>query len=575
MADDRGSFESSYGRKPSGGGARPIRNSRLAVAALLFCIGVVVVWLFWPVSGEQAINPAIADVAEQSEGESADAGVKSLKSVTDPSSVANLEVTDDTVIMPVLEDSGETQAATFAGAGTDRDIDDDPVLLPISGWVLDQDGEPVADIGVTASSRRLAQDDDTSGPGGVTDVVPTDKEGYFGFGDLPDGEYLLQTESTDLYDSATSTVRTGVSSIVLRVTAERGKPVTIYGVVMEEDGQPIVGARVAPTDESKNATTDSAGKYSLEITVDQRSRTRSMRFTKVGYRAETLGVRQSDLRDLSEWRLDARLQMKDGVTVDGTVMSVDGTPVAGARIQLYSHPLGRSHQATSEQDGSFFLDNVEMGNDYRLWVRPKAKFQDYVEEGFQVGSKGFFVPIVLEPLDDSSLRGRMVNAFRNPISQYTLWMWNSGAGANRNLAVTGDSGGNFLVDKIPAGEVIFGSRGHPQFTLGGIHLEPGKTTTANLVLDWGHEQMEGQLVSSENGEPVTGAEVALFWADEEQGVTSRSSRQTFTDGGGYFIFTELGPGSHTIIVTAQGYHSVRREAIPGEGIVIELLETAS
>jgi len=77
------------------------------------------------------------------------------------------------------------------------------------------------------------------------------------------------------------------------------------------------------------------------------------------------------------------------------------------------------------------------------------------------------------------------------------------------------------------------------------------------------------------GEPVPGAEVTLIWADEEQGVTSRSNRQTFTDGSGYFIFTELGPGSHTIIVTAQGYHSFRREAIPGEGIVIELQEAAS
>jgi len=74
---------------------------------------------------------------------------------------------------------------------------------------------------------------------------------------------------------------------------------------------------------------------------------------------------------------------------------------------------------------------------------------------------------------------------------------------------------------------------------------------------------------------VAGAEVTLFWSDEEQGVTSRSRRQTVADGGGYFIFTELGPGPHTIVVSARGYQSVRREAVPGEGIVIELQETAS
>jgi protocatechuate 3,4-dioxygenase beta subunit len=541
------------------------------------------VWLFWPVSGEETVEPTTAEVAGQSEADIARVPAelfgnpkeKSRNSVTDPFSIANGEVTDNTVAAPEQEDSSEALAATFAAAGSDREIDDDPVRLPIAGWVLDQAGEPVADIGVTASSRRLAQDGDTSGPGGETVEAQTDAEGYFVFGDLPDGEYLLQTEATDLYDSETSMVRAGVSSTVLRVTGESGKPVRIFGVVTEEDGQPIAGARVAPTDESQAATSDGAGKYSLELTVDERSRTRSLRFNKTGYRAEILGVRQSDLREVSEWRLDARLQVKDGVSVDGTVTGVEGTPVAGARIQLYSKSHGHSHQATSDQDGSFLMDNVETGDDYRLWVRPKADFQDFLDEGFQVGREGLFVPVILEPLEDSSLRGRMVNAFHDPISRFTLWMWNSGAGANRNLAVTSDSGGHFLVENIPAGEVVFGSRGHPQFTVGGIRLEPKKTTTANLVLDWGYEEMAGHLVNSVNGEPVAGAEVTLFWTGEEQGVTSRSRRLTVADSSGYFVFTELGPGSHTIMVTAPGYQSVRRDAVPGEGIVIELQEAAS
>jgi len=560
-----------------------MKNRRLfgkSILVIVLVAGLVLLLTNLPGNGGDAVEPSAADVAGQSGTDKArelygDAKKETLNRVTAPFAIANGEARDKTVVVPVQENSDRAQAATSDSAGSGREIEDDPVLLPISGWVLDQDGESVADIGVTASSRRLAQDGAAGQPGGEADETLTDAEGYFVFGELPDGEYLLQTESTDLYDSATSIVRTGVSSTVIKVTGEKGKPVKVYGVVMEEDGQPIAGARVAPTDESQSATTDSAGKYSLELMVDQRSRTRSMRFTRAGYRAETMGVRQSELRDLSEWRLDARLQAEGGVSVEGAVTDVEGTPVAGARIQLYSNPLGRSHQATSGQDGSFFLDDVEMGDDYRLWVRPKADFQDFVDEGFRVGRGGLFVPVVLEPLEDSSLRGRMVNAFRDPISRYTLWMWNSAAGANRNLAVTSDPGGHFLVDNIPAGEVVFGSRGHPQFTVGGILLEPKKTTTANIVLDWGREEMAGQLVNSDNGEPVAGAEVTLFWSDEEQGVTSRSRRQTVADGGGYFIFTELGPGPHTIVVSARGYQSVRREAVPGEGIVIELQETAS
>jgi len=597
MTGDVGDSGESYGRNPSSSVPRATKNSSIAITALVICAGVVTAWLISPLSGDQSVDPTAADAAGQSESENAkalaalysEAGAESLNSVTDPSSIAGGQAAGSTVVVSAKEGSSEAQAPTFASAVTGRKdavgdetapsdppIDDEPVLLPIAGWVLDQTGEPVANIEVTASARRLAQDGHTGGLGGEADDALTDAEGYFAFGDLPDGEYLLQTETTDLYSSASSIVRTGVSSAVLRVTGENGKPVTIYGVVLEENGQPIVGARVAPTDESRSATTDSAGNYSLVLTVDRRSRTRSIRFTKAGYHAGSLGVRQSELRDRTAWRLDAQLQAKGGgVSVHGTVMGTNGTPVAGARIQLYSHPLGRSHQATSAQDGSFFMDDVDIGDDYRLWVRPKADFQDYVDEGFQIGSSGLFLPVVLEPLGTGSLRGRMVNAFRDPISRYTLWMWNGGAGANRNLAVTSDSTGRFRVDNIPAGEVTFGSRGHPQFTFGGIQLKPGQTTSANLVLDWGYEEMAGYLVNSDDGEPVVGAVVTLFWTDEEQGVTSRSQRQTVADGGGYFIFTELGPGPHTISVTASGYRPARREAMPGDGIVIELQETAS
>jgi protocatechuate 3,4-dioxygenase beta subunit len=583
MAGDRGPDKKSDGRQQSAWVARPKRNLSMAIATLLLCVGVVTVWLSATITGEQAIVPDASDTAQPSEGQNAnavntfnrDANAEYLNNVTELFSVGDRETADHTVVAAAQNETGESHAASFASAGRAEELDDDPLLLPISGWVLDQSGEPVPGIGVSASSRRLAQGGESGGHGLETHEALSDAQGYFAFANLPDGEYLLQTEATDLYSSATSIVRTGVSSTVLQVKNERGNPVTIYGVVMAEDDQPIAGVRVAPTDESQAATTDTAGNYRLEITVDSHPRTRSIRFTKPGYRAETLSVRQSELRDLSEWRLNARLQLKEGVSVDGTVTTVDGEPVAGARIQLYSHSLGRSQQTTSAQDGSFFMDKVEVGDDYRLWVRPKADFEDHMDEDLLVDRNGLFVPVVLEPLDDSRLRGRMVNAFRDPISRYTLWLWSSGASANRNLAVTSDSGGHFLVEDIPAGEVVFSSRGDPQFTLGGIQLEAGKTTEANLVLDWGQEEMAGQLLNSDNGEPVTGAEVTLFWSDQEQGVTSRSRRQTITDGRGYFIFSELGPGPHTIRVTARGFHPVQQEAVPGEGIVIELQVAAS
>ena len=123
----------------------------------------------------------------------------------------------------------------------------------------------------------------------------------------------------------------------------------------------------------------------------------------------------------------------------------------------------------------------------------------------------------------------------------------------------------------------FGSQGHPQFSVGVIQLEPGTTVEADLVLDWGDEQLAG-LVLGSDGEPVIGAEVKLLWQDDTRGVLSRSKRRTVTDGGGYFLFSELGPEAHTIVVSAQGYRAIQREAMPtmpGGEVVIQLQETAS
>ena len=252
----------------------------------------------------------------------------------------------------------------------------------------------------------------------------------------------------------------------------------------------------------------------------------------------------------------------------------ESRPVAQARVQFSSPSLQRGYRAVSAADGSFVMDDVDVADDYRLWVRPKADYQDQFEEGLQVGSRDLSLAVLLEPLGTGSLRGRMIDVFGEPVRRYTLWMWNSAPGANRSLPVTSDASGRFRIDQVPAGEVTFGSRGHPQLSIGAIQLEPGRTVEAELVLDWGYEELTGRVVSS-SGEPLAGAELTLFWSDEAQGVTSRSRRRTVADGDGFFLFTELGPGPHTVSVTARGYGAAQREAMPGDEILIELQERAS
>lgn len=471
------------------------------------------------------------------------------------------------------------EANSSEGDTAEGDADDDePLLFPISGWVLDQNGETVAGMEVTASARRLAQARAIDGSLGGTGSATTDEAGYFFLADLPDGEYLLETEATDSYQHARAVVRTGTSSAVLTVRGNAGAPVTIHGWVTDDLGQPLAGVRVAATDEGGATTTDNAGAFELTLMVDERARTRSIRFTKQDYRMETLDIQQSRLREVAEWPLDAQLEpVGPGAPIQGTVTDEDGNPVAGARVRLSSQRVQRSYLATSAGDGRFAIDDVEISDDYRIWVLPKAGYRDYVEEGLAVERGGLDVVVVLEHLRMASLQGRMINSEGEPVPRYTLWMWNSGAGANKNLAVTSNTQGKFEVDRIPAGDIGFDSRGYPAFNVNNIRLVSDGPTTVDLVLDWGGDQLAG-WVESAMGAPVTGATVELSWSDLRHGVTSRSRRRTVSDSNGYFIFTELGPGRHTITVSATGYRGVRREespTVPGTGIVIQLQETTS
>jgi hypothetical protein len=75
---------------------------------------------------------------------------------------------------------------------------------------------------------------------------------------------------------------------------------------------------------------------------------------------------------------------------------------------------------------------------------------------------------------------------------------------------------------------------------------------------------------------VPGSKVSLTWFYQEGSIDSWSRRRTYTDGNGYFLFTQLGSGLHTLSVTAPGYRSAHQEVDVDSGeILIQLQEVES
>ena len=72
---------------------------------------------------------------------------------------------------------------------------------------------------------------------------------------------------------------------------------------------------------------------------------------------------------------------------------------------------------------------------------------------------------------------------------------------------------------------------------------------------------------------VAGARISLNWFHDENGIRTTARRSTAADAQGYFKLTQLGPGTHRLIVNAEDFlpaqlnHDV---ATQGSDLTVEL-----
>ena len=95
-----------------------------------------------------------------------------------------------------------------------------------------------------------------------------------------------------------------------------------------------------------------------------------------------------------------------------------------------------------------------------------------------------------------------------------------------------------------------------------------------VVLDTGLNVLQGQVINMFS-EPVVASSITLMWDFSLDGVQSASIRKTTTDLNGGFLFTGLGPGLHTMRVSAEGFNdavlTIETGVNSGE-IIVELDE---
>lgn len=453
--------------------------------------------------------------------------------------------------VPASADAGNEPAAAEESGQEGGDAGPD---LSISGAVVDDRGNLLSGIPVTARLVAIAPPGEPSADGAATDSRVSDAYGMFTFEGLEEGEYDLTADGGEAYRPAQARVRAGVASAELRL--QRLRSVLVHGLVTTPGDMPLEAVRVRALGDQATVVTDRAGAYELPVDLTKAGQPPVLEFTREQYRERVERVESVLGSDADSVRLDVRMEPSEvDVLLSGRVAGPKGEAVPGARVWL-SSPDPRDFQRTmTSEGGEYVFSEVETGDAYRVGVEDAEGYRPYVSEPLAVGPHDTLYDILLEDAGEGWLTGEVVDPEGSPLANFSLWLrTESGGGAS--LPVQTDGGGRFEVAEVPSGQLKLETRSQPYLHATGISLLASETRHVVVPLDWGQYWLFGQVIDS-SGSPVAAARVVLQWHRQYPDVFSVSRREASSDRLGYFTFANLGAGEHVLTVSAPGFETAR------------------
>jgi protocatechuate 3,4-dioxygenase beta subunit len=202
-----------------------------------------------------------------------------------------------------------------------------------------------------------------------TYVERVSAQGEFSFGSVPDGSFQVTrtcANGATSIDNETLVVTASMEKLEWEVP-EGG---VVSGVVVGDDNQPLVGARVVATGQMPppqkgpfrvEQVTDGNGAFSLAGLVRTKAR---LSATAGGFAPLEPHV---EVDVTTGDQAEVRITMKRGGSLEGAVVDEANQPIAGYEVRADSAARGRS-LAVSRDDGTFAIKALPAA-EYRLSVR--------------------------------------------------------------------------------------------------------------------------------------------------------------------------------------------------------------
>ena len=436
-----------------------------------------------------------------------------------------------------------------------------PALLTISGTVVDEEGQPLAGIGVSASlvqksrnRRRRVNASATSRP-----------DGTFEIRGLVEGEYNVYGANL------TGGGKNQAGTTGLELEWRPPKLETVEGRVVDADGRPVArgSLRVWTGTQGKrnrqyNASITS-GRFFVEVDLSQDTgldlEVRSA-FDPAGRPIDYLKKRVKDL----DTGTPIEVKLERGLVVSGRI--VDGAGAGLANIQLRIAKKGSNNYnwtgrsvTKSSEDGSWRLAGLQEG-EYTISVTPGGDWMNPEHTPCEAGDKD----IVIKLARGLAIAGVVFDPNGEPLAAADVWL-NETPGSRKRRGVdkgprdwtaqyrfrskTG-ANGQFLIRGLPEdGLFHVGANGSgPDGAYTSETLNDVSPGTKNLQIHLGEAATIEGAVWGPDGEPITSGSVRANPLAKGPGQTSRSTN--LRNGSNTFKLGPLKPGRYKLTFHPRG-----------------------
>ena len=237
------------------------------------------------------------------------------------------------------------------------------------------------------------------------------------------------------------------------------------------------------------------------------------------------------------------VEVDRGVTISGRVVHADGTPVAGAIVELPRSPIA-PRNATADSDGAFTLVGIAAGPTSLTAVSSDRRLSS---APVPVTAPAKNVTITMP--HGARIEGRVVDrATKQPVTDFTVSVPSRGRpGPSPTPQQVHADDGSYAIDNVAPGtfQIAVTATGFVTATRTDITAEEGKTVSGiDVQLDRG-ASITGRVTSG--GAPVAGAQVAVT-----------ANRMPFfggttTDADGNYTLDGVAEGERTLQFTRTGY----------------------